>query len=92
MRKSLKSLLVLILCLAMVGIGCAHTTATHTKVVNADGSITTTVEIDRLDSEACFGGRLMGDCISTKNASWTDRLFKIPQLFTVLIGQGAAAP
>ncbi len=71
----------LILCLAMLSIGCAHTEATRS--VADDGTVTLT--LNRMDSEMCIAG----DSLKTENASWFDRIFKIPRLFDVQVGPGA---
>lgn len=71
--------------------GCSTTKAERiVTIYNAAdeeiGREETTLELSRLDSEACIDG----DCIRTKNASLFDRLWALPQL--VLFQMGAGDP
>lgn len=74
-----------IILLTLMLAGCGHTRATRTVIEHDDGRKETVLTLDRLDSKACFGR----DCIQTKNASWVDRVWKIPQLILFQVGPGA---
>ena len=81
-----------IILLGLMLVGCSHTKAERiTYTYDKDGSERivkkTTLELSRLDSKACFGE----DCIQTRNASWFDRVWKIPQLILFQMGPGGAA-
>jgi len=67
---------------------CSTTQATRTQETMPDGTTKTTLTLNRLESKARIGG----DSIETKNASWVDRLFKLPPLSLFQVGPGGAAP